>query len=79
MHSRDAEAVVDAVHRFNDPQSEIRRWWTDSALEFAAAAGTVTVAAAISRGAYVKRGQPAAEATTVADKRVTILTVKLNK
>ena len=36
-------------------------------------------AAAISRGAYEKRGQPAAEATTVADKSFTILTVKLKK
>ena len=37
-HSRDAEAVVDAVYTFDDAQPEVRRWWADSAPECAAAA-----------------------------------------
>ena len=37
-HSRSAEAVLDAVHRFDDAVPTIRRWWSDSAPEFSAAA-----------------------------------------
>ena len=40
-HARDAEAVLDAVHRFDDDEPAIRRWWTDAAPEFAAAARTI--------------------------------------
>ena len=37
-HAREADAVVDAVHRFHDAQPELRRWWTDAAPAFVAAA-----------------------------------------
>ena len=40
-HSRLAEGVLDAVHRFDDANPTIRRWWTDSAPEFSAAARTI--------------------------------------
>ena len=40
-HSRSAETVLDAVHRFDDANPTVRRWWIDSAPEFAAAARTV--------------------------------------
>ena len=39
--SRSAEAVLDTVHRFNDANPTMRRWWTDSAPEFAVAARTI--------------------------------------
>ena len=38
---KDAESVVDAMHRFDDDDPVIRRWWTDAAPEFAAAAGRI--------------------------------------
>ena len=40
-HKRDAKSVVDAMHRFDDDVSVIRRWWTDAAPEFAMAAGRI--------------------------------------
>ena len=40
-HSRSAEAVLDAVHRFDDANPTIRRWCSDSAPEFSAAARTI--------------------------------------
>ena len=40
-HSRSAEAVLDAVHRFDDANPTIRRWWSDSAPEFSSAARTI--------------------------------------
>ena len=40
-HTRKVSAVADAVHKFDDAQPEVRRWWTDAAPEFAAAARTI--------------------------------------
>ena len=39
-NARESVADVDAVHRFDDAQPEVR-WWTDSAPEFASAARTI--------------------------------------
>ena len=32
--SRKSEIIVDAVHKYEGPDSQIRRWWTDNAPEF---------------------------------------------
>ena len=40
-HERDAESVMDAMHRFDDDVPVIRCWWTDAAPEFATAAGRI--------------------------------------
>ena len=39
--TREAEAVLDAVRRFDNDVPAVRRWWTDAALEFAFAAGRI--------------------------------------
>ena len=38
---RDKETVLDFVHKFEGPDLAVRRWWTDSAPELAAAASVV--------------------------------------
>ena len=40
-NTRTKEDVIEAIHYFDDPVPVIRRWWTDNAPEFAAAASFI--------------------------------------
>ena len=40
-HTKEADAVVEMIHRYDNVPPEIRRWWTDRAAEFLAAAMAV--------------------------------------
>ena len=41
FHTRETEAVVDAMHQFDADIRVVRRWWTGAAPEFASAANMI--------------------------------------